>query len=67
MSDAPPAWDPLQYSRFEAYQHARAATAKERSERRVSLREKLADAAAKLKRKGEGEATGEGDDGPGTP
>ncbi len=51
----------------EAYQKARAITAKERSERRVSLRTKLADAAAKLKRKGDGDAAGEGDDGPGTP
>jgi uncharacterized protein len=51
----------------EAYQKARAATAKERSERRGTLRAKLAEAAGKLKRKGEGDATGEGDDGPGTP
>jgi uncharacterized protein len=51
----------------EAYQKARAATARERSERRVSLRAKLAEAAAKLKRKADGDATGEGDDGPGTP
>lgn len=51
----------------EAYQKSRESTALERSERRVSLRTKLADAAAKLKRKGDGDAAGEGDDGPGTP
>lgn len=51
----------------EAYQHARAATAKERSDRRVSLRAKLAEAAAKLTRKGDDDPTGEGDDGPGSP
>lgn len=55
----------------EAYQKARAAKAKERSERRRSLRETVATAAAKLKRKTERESqrddSGEGDDGPGTP
>ncbi len=51
----------------EAYQKARAAKANERSERRHSLRETVANAAAKLKRKAEPDAAGEGDDGPGTP
>lgn len=50
-----------------AYQHARAAKAKERGEKRRSLRETVAVAAAKLKRKGDRDASGEGDDGPGTP
>ncbi len=51
----------------EAYQKARAAKAKERSDRRHSLRETVATAAAKLKRKADRDAMGEGDDGPGTP
>ncbi len=49
----------------EAYQKARAAKAKERNERRQSLRAKLAEATAKLSRKGERDGATEGDDGPG--
>lgn len=48
-----------------AYQKARAATAHERSERRNRMRAKLADATAKLKRRGAGE-DGD-DDSPGAP
>ncbi len=52
----------------EAYQKARAAKAKERSERRRSLREAVALAASKLTRKADRDDTSaEGDDGPGTP
>lgn len=51
----------------EAYQKSRAAKATERSERRRSLGEAVAAAAAKLKRKADPDTTGEGDDGPGTP
>jgi uncharacterized protein len=51
----------------EAYQKARAAKAKERGERRRTLRDTVANAAARLKRKGERDDTAEGDDGPGTP
>jgi len=49
-----------------AYQNSREAKSNERNEKRRSLRETLADAAAKLKRKGEKDATSEDDDGPGT-
>ncbi|HMS94423.1 MAG TPA: DUF2062 domain-containing protein [Tabrizicola sp.] len=48
-----------------AYQKARAATADERAERRRRMRAKLAEAAAKLKRRGAGDETD--DDSPGTP
>ncbi|MBA3909551.1 MAG: DUF2062 domain-containing protein [Rhodobacter sp.] len=51
----------------EAYQKARAATAKERGERRQRIRAKLAGAAGKLKRRGEDPGGDLGDDGPGTP
>lgn len=51
----------------EAYQKARAAKATERGERRRSLRDTVANAAARLKRKGDRDDTVEGDDGPGTP
>lgn len=47
----------------EAYQKARAATANERSERRRAIRAKLAEAAAKLKRRSDQTD----DDGPGAP
>jgi uncharacterized protein len=50
-----------------AYQKSREAKAKERGEKRRSLREAVAMAAAKLKRKSELDAAGDGDDGPGTP
>ena len=50
-----------------AYQHAREAKSKERSEKRRSLRATLADAAAKLKRKSDRDDAAEGDDDPGTP
>lgn len=50
-----------------AYQKARAATAHERGERRRRMRAKLAEAAAKLKRRGEGPDDGTGDDSPGAP
>jgi len=49
-----------------AYQKARAATATERGERRQRMRAKLAEAAAKLKRRGDDPAEEVGDDGPGT-
>jgi len=48
----------------EAYQKARAATANERSERRRAIRAKLAEAAAKLKRRSDDQTD---DDGPGAP
>jgi len=50
----------------EAYQKARAATAHERAERRGKMRAKLAEAAAKLKRRSE-KGGEDGDDSPGTP
>ncbi|NJM83559.1 MAG: DUF2062 domain-containing protein [Tabrizicola sp.] len=50
----------------EAYQKARAAKAKERSDRRRSLKEALSDAAARVKRKGDRESSLGGDDGHGT-
>ena len=50
----------------EAYQKARAATAHERAERRKKMRAKLAEAAAKLKLRGEKSAEDD-DDSPGTP
>jgi hypothetical protein len=51
----------------EAYQKAKAATAHERSERRSRMRAKLAEAAAKLKRRAERGAEEADDDGPGAP
>jgi uncharacterized protein len=51
----------------EAYQKARAATAVERGERRSRMRAKLAEAAAKLKRRGDDDTDQPGDDGPGAP
>ena len=51
----------------EAYQKSRAATAFERGERRKSMRAKLADAAVKLKLRGEDGDDGAGDDSPGAP
>ena len=51
----------------EAYQKARAATAHERGERRSRMRAKLAEAAAKLKRRGDEGGEELGDDGPGSP
>ena len=55
----------------EAYQKARAATAKERGERRSTMRAKLAEATAKLKRRGDDQKGGPndaaGDDSPGAP
>ena len=51
----------------EAYQKARAATAQERGERRRKMRAKLAEAAAKLKRRGDEPGDEAGDDGPGAP
>ncbi len=51
----------------EAYQKARASRAMERDEKRRSLRDTVAKATAKLKRKADRDAAGEGDDGPGTP
>jgi hypothetical protein len=50
-----------------AYQKARAATAHERGERRRRMRAKLAEAAGKLKRRGDEPDEGTGDDGPGAP
>jgi len=50
-----------------AYQKARAATAHERGERRRSMRAKLAEAAARLKRRDDEPGEEAGDDGPGTP
>lgn len=50
-----------------AYQKARAATAKERGERRQSMRLKLAEAASKLKRREDEPGEELGDDGPGAP
>jgi uncharacterized protein (DUF2062 family) len=50
-----------------AYQKARAATAQERGERRRRMRAKLAEATAKLKRRGDEPDDGTGDDSPGTP
>jgi uncharacterized protein (DUF2062 family) len=50
----------------EAYQKARAATAHERAERRGKMRAKLAEAAAKLKRRSE-KGGEDDDDGPGSP
>lgn len=50
-----------------AYQKARAATAHERGERRRSMRAKLAEAAARLKRREDEPGEEAGDDGPGTP
>ncbi|MCU0826707.1 MAG: DUF2062 domain-containing protein [Tabrizicola sp.] len=51
----------------EAYQKARAATAHERGERRKRMRAKLAEAAAKLKRRSDEPDEGTGDDSAGTP
>jgi uncharacterized protein (DUF2062 family) len=51
----------------EAYQKARAATAHERGERRRRMRAKLAEAAGKLKRRGDEPEDGTGDDSPGAP
>lgn len=51
----------------EAYQKARAATADERAERRGRMRAKLAEAAAKLKRRGDRGGDETDDDGPGSP
>lgn len=51
----------------EAYQKARAATAHERAERRRRMRAKLAEAAAKLKRRTERGGDEADDDSPGTP
>lgn len=51
----------------EAYQKARAATAHERAERRKKMRAKLAEAAAKLKLRGEKGGEETDDDTPGTP
>jgi uncharacterized protein (DUF2062 family) len=51
----------------EAYQKARAATALERGERRKRMRAKLAEAAAKLKRRNDEPDDGTGDDSPGAP
>ena len=50
----------------EAYQKARAATAQDRAERRGRMRAKLAEAAAKLKRRSE-KGSEDDDDSPGTP
>jgi uncharacterized protein len=50
-----------------AYQKARAATAQERGERRRRMRAKLAEAAAKLKRRPGDPEDGTGDDSPGAP
>ncbi|MES2814086.1 MAG: DUF2062 domain-containing protein [Pseudomonadota bacterium] len=50
----------------EAYQKARAATAQDRAERRGKMRAKLAEAAAKLKRRSE-KGSEDDDDSPGTP
>lgn len=50
-----------------AYQKARAATAQERTERRRKLRDALAEAAARLKQKGERPDVAGDDDGPGAP
>jgi uncharacterized protein (DUF2062 family) len=50
-----------------AYQKARAATAHERGERRKRMRAKLAEAAGKLKRRGDEPDDGTGDDSPGAP
>ena len=50
-----------------AYQKARAASARERGERRRRMREMLAEAAGKLKRRGDERDGAPGDDGPGTP
>ena len=50
-----------------AYQKARAATAHERGERRRRMRAKLAEAASKLKRRGDEPDDGTGDDSPGAP
>ena len=51
----------------EAYQKARAATAGERGERRQKMRAKLAETAARLKRRDDDAGEHAGDDGPGTP
>jgi uncharacterized protein (DUF2062 family) len=51
----------------EAYQKARAATAHERAERRRKMRAKLAEAAAKLKLRGERGGDEADDDAPGSP
>ena len=50
-----------------AYQKARAASALERGDRRRRMREKLAEAAAKLTRREDDKDILSGDDGPGTP
>ena len=50
-----------------AYQKARAATAQERGERRRRMRVKLAEATAKLKRRGDEQDDATGDDSPGAP
>lgn len=50
-----------------AYQKARAATAHERGERRRRMRAKLAEAANKLKRRGDDTGDAAGDDRPGAP
>jgi uncharacterized protein (DUF2062 family) len=50
-----------------AYQKARAATAEDRAERRRRMRAKLAEAAAKLKRRGDRGVDEPDDDGPGSP